>query len=163
VLLDKIDHGTGLWALVVARAAATLLVVVSALVAGQFRLPARPAFLLATSAGVLDVVCNASSCTPCAPDAVRRQRLTSLYPAATVLMARLVLGERTGTVQRNRPRACGRFCHPDRRRIHCSVTGMIQGARAVKLYVSCHQRGGERFRLWTLSQGKRVGAGERPP
>lgn len=101
VLLDRIDHGTGLWALVVARAAATLLVVVSALAAGQFRLPERPAFLLATSAGVLDVVCNASFVYALRSGMLSVVSvLTSLYPAATVLMARIVLGERTGTVQR---------------------------------------------------------------
>ncbi|GAA0609220.1 DMT family transporter [Kutzneria viridogrisea] len=101
VLLDKIDHSSGLWPLVVARSSATVLVLVSALVARQLRLPQRPELLLAGSAGLLDVLCNTSFLFALRSGMLSVVSvLTSLYPAATVLMARIVLGERTGRVQR---------------------------------------------------------------
>ncbi|MBV9845032.1 MAG: DMT family transporter [Kutzneria sp.] len=101
VLLDKIDPGSGLWGLVVSRGAASLLVLLFAVVTGQSHLPGRPALMLAASAGVLDTVSGTSFLYALRSGLLSiASVLTALYPAITVLMARLVLGERTGRAQR---------------------------------------------------------------
>ena len=100
VLLDQLPHDSGLWPLVVSRGTATALVLAAALAAGQFRMPERSAALSLT-AGLLDAVCNTAFLLALRTGLLAVVSvLTSLYPAATVLMARLVLGERTGRVQR---------------------------------------------------------------
>jgi drug/metabolite transporter (DMT)-like permease len=100
VLLDQLPHDSGLWPLVVSRGTATALVLAAALVAGQFRIPER-ALALSVTAGLLDAVCNTAFLLALRTGLLAVVSvLTSLYPAATVLMARLVLGERTGRVQR---------------------------------------------------------------
>ena len=101
VLLDRVGLYTGLWPLVMSRASASALVLVTGLIRGQGRLPAGVPRRLALSAGLLDVVANLAFLY-----ALRAGLLsivsvvTSLYPAGTVLLARFVLGERTGHVQR---------------------------------------------------------------
>jgi drug/metabolite transporter (DMT)-like permease len=101
VLLDQLPTDSGLWPLVVSRGTATALVLTAALVAGQFRIPERPAIALTVTAGLLDAVCNTAFLLALRTGLLAVVSvLTSLYPAATVLMARLVLGERTGRVQR---------------------------------------------------------------
>jgi len=100
VLLDRVGTHTGLWPLVVSRATASTVVLVAGLVRGQ-RWPGGVPRRLAIAAGLLDVIGNAAFLY-----ALRAGLLsivsvvTSLYPAATVLLARFVLGERTGKVQR---------------------------------------------------------------
>jgi drug/metabolite transporter (DMT)-like permease len=93
-----------LWPVAVARIAGTLIVVIAA--AGTRRRPlhwqpdAGP-FLTALGAGVLDAAANV-----CYVLATRVGLLglaivlTALYPGVTVLLARVVLGERTGWAQR---------------------------------------------------------------
>ncbi len=101
VLLDRMPHDSGLWPLVVSRGTATALVLAAALVAGQFRMPERSAVALSLTAGLLDAVCNTAFLLALRTGLLAIVSvLTSLYPAATVLMARVVLGERTGRVQR---------------------------------------------------------------
>ena len=101
VLLDQISADSGLWPLVVSRSAATALVLSTALAVGQFRMPERSAIGLALTAGLLDVVCNTAFLLALRSGLLAVVSvLTSLYPAGTVLMARIVLGERTGRVQR---------------------------------------------------------------
>jgi drug/metabolite transporter (DMT)-like permease len=101
VLLDQMPHDSGLWPLVVSRGTATALVVAAALVAGQFRIPERSAIALSVGAGLLDAVGNTAFLLALRTGLLAVVSvLTSLYPAATVLMARLVLQERTGRVQR---------------------------------------------------------------
>jgi len=101
VLLDQLPHDSGLWPLVVSRGTATALVLAAALAAGQFRMPERSAIALSLTAGLLDAVCNTAFLLALRSGLLAVVSvLTSLYPAATVLMARLVLGERTGRVQR---------------------------------------------------------------
>jgi drug/metabolite transporter (DMT)-like permease len=100
VLLDRVGTHTGLWPLVVSRATASVVVLVAGLVRGQ-RLATGVPRRLAIAAGLLDLIGNAAFLY-----AVRAGMLsivsvvTSMYPAATVLLARVVLGERTGRVQR---------------------------------------------------------------
>lgn len=99
ILLDHAGPGSGLWPLVGARAAGVLLVgTVVALTAGSFRpAGAEPAVL---AAGVLDLAANVGYLL-----ATRRGLLSivallaSLYPAATVLLARVVLRERLTRAQ----------------------------------------------------------------
>ncbi|REH35812.1 putative membrane protein [Kutzneria buriramensis] len=101
VLLDQLPADSGLWPLVVSRGTATALVLAAALVGGQFRIPERSAIALTITAGLLDAVCNTAFLLALRTGLLAVVSvLTSLYPAATVLMARLVLGERTGRVQR---------------------------------------------------------------
>lgn len=100
VLLDRVGAHTGLWPLVVSRATASVVVLVAGGLRRQ-RLPVGVPVRLALAAGLLDVVGNVAFLY-----ALRAGLLsivsvvTSLYPAGTVLLARAVLGERTGRVQR---------------------------------------------------------------
>lgn len=101
VLLDLTGDGTGLWPLVVSRLVGSVVVVAAAFVAGQLAFPGRGTWLLPVVAGLLDVIANVGYLL-----AVRSGLLAlvavlvALYPAATVLLARLVLAERTSAVQR---------------------------------------------------------------
>jgi drug/metabolite transporter (DMT)-like permease len=101
VLLDRVGSNTGLWPLVMSRVSASALVLVVGLLSGQRRMPVGAPRRMAAAAGLLDVLANVAFLY-----ALRAGLLsivsvvTSLYPAATVLLARLVLGERTGWVQR---------------------------------------------------------------
>lgn len=101
VLLDKVGHNSGLWPLVVSRVSSTVLVLVSALIARQLR-PSRGVPLrLSVVAGLLDVVANVAFLYALRAGLLSMVSvLTSLYPAATVLLARIVLKERTGWIQR---------------------------------------------------------------
>jgi drug/metabolite transporter (DMT)-like permease len=99
VLLDKVGANTGLWPLVMSRASATVLVVVAALVAKR-RPPVGVPLRLAIAAAALDMVANTAFLYALHSGMLSIVSvLTSLYPAGTVLLARLVLKERTGRVQ----------------------------------------------------------------
>ena len=87
--------GAGLWPLLVARLVSVTLFGVMAIAGGRaIRMPARVT-ALAIVAGVMDMLANALYLL-----AVRQGplsivvTLSSLYPASTVLLARIVLGER---------------------------------------------------------------------
>lgn len=83
------------------RATATALVLAAALIAGQFRMPERSAVALSVTAGLLDAVCNTAFLLALRTGLLAVVSvLTSLYLAAPVLMARLVLGECAGRIQR---------------------------------------------------------------
>lgn len=101
VLLDKVGHGTGMWPLVVARLTATLLVVVAAVVTRRLRPGTGVPLRLSLAAGLLDVVANVAFLYALRAGLLSLVSvLTALYPAATVLMARVILKERTGWIQR---------------------------------------------------------------
>jgi drug/metabolite transporter (DMT)-like permease len=101
VMLAAAGDDTGLWPLVTNRVVGSVVVVVAALVLGQLALPGRGAWLLATSAGLLDVVANVAYLLAARAGLLALVAvLTALYPAATVLLARVVLAERTSLVQR---------------------------------------------------------------
>lgn len=101
VLLDRVGSDTGLWPLVVSRAVASLSVLVAALVTGHRGLPTGVPLRLALAASALDVLANAAFLYALRAGMLSMVSvLTSLYPAGTVLLARLVLKERTGWVQR---------------------------------------------------------------
>jgi drug/metabolite transporter (DMT)-like permease len=101
VLLDRVGTHTGVWPLVMSRATSSTVIVVAGLLRRQRWLPAGGPWRLAVTAGVLDVVANAAFLYALRAGLLSIVSvLTSLYPAGTVLLARLVLGERTGWVQR---------------------------------------------------------------
>jgi drug/metabolite transporter (DMT)-like permease len=100
IFLAETSPGSGLLPLVSARAASVVVLAILALVAGHsVRFP-RPALALVLAAGVLDAAANALFLA-----AVRTGLLSlvavlsALYPASTILLARVVLGERIGRVQ----------------------------------------------------------------
>jgi drug/metabolite transporter (DMT)-like permease len=101
VMLHQIPGNTGLWPVFASRVVATLTVVVAAVGLGQFRPARRGPGGLALAAGALDVVANVGMLYALQAGMLSLVSvLASLYPAATVLMARLVLGERSGRVQK---------------------------------------------------------------
>lgn len=92
---------TGLWPVLTARVTSLVLVGAIALVQRRGRPLAAGVLAPALSAGVLDTLANV-----CMLNAVRRgplavaSVLAALYPVVTVLLARVVLGERLRVVQR---------------------------------------------------------------
>lgn len=97
--LARTGAQAGLWPLAIARVASLMLFVPFALRGGRLRM-SRRIFAIATGGGILDMLANAFYLI-----AVRGGPLTavvtlsSLYPAGTVVLARVVLHERLGAVQ----------------------------------------------------------------
>lgn len=101
ILLDQVGHDSGMWPLLVSRTTSTVLMLIAALFAKQLRPPTGVPLRLALTAGLLDVVANAAFLYALRAGLLSIVSvLTSLYPASTVLLARFVLGERTGWTQR---------------------------------------------------------------
>lgn len=100
VLLDRAGDGSGLWPLLSGRVCASAAVLAVAVGLRRLALPPRQVLGLACVPGVLDVVANV-----CFLLATRRGLLAlvavlaALYPAATVLLASAVLGERYSRLQ----------------------------------------------------------------
>jgi drug/metabolite transporter (DMT)-like permease len=100
VCLARAGDGKGLWPLLIARAASTVALIATARLVKISIVVPRAALLPVIACGVLDVLANALYLI-----AVREgplglvATLASLYPASTVLLARLVLGERLRFVQ----------------------------------------------------------------
>ena len=93
-------YGGVFWPLVAARSASTLLMLLIVAVAGSDGRPLRPALVPILLSGLLDSGANALFIA-----ATRHGRLdvaavlSSLYPASTVILARLLLKERISRVQ----------------------------------------------------------------
>lgn len=99
VLLDQVEAGTGLWPLLASRVGATAVVVLAALPA-RHRPATGTAGRLAVAAAALDVLANVTFLYALQAGLLSLVSVvTALYPAATVLLARLVLAERTGRLQ----------------------------------------------------------------
>lgn len=95
VVINEAPHDAGLWPLVFARIAASVMVVLIALVAGQLRVPTGVPLWLALSAGVLDTVANIAMLWALQNSLLSLTGvLISLYPAGTVALALLVLKEK---------------------------------------------------------------------
>lgn len=95
VLIAQAPHDAGLWPLVFARIAASVVVVAIAAVSGNLRLPTGTPLQLALLAAVLDVAANVAMLLALQASLLSLAGvLMSLYPAATVLLAILVLRER---------------------------------------------------------------------
>jgi drug/metabolite transporter (DMT)-like permease len=99
--LAHTDDDSGIWPVVLSRlAAGALALPVAGLAAGFVRMP-RPVLALAATAGVLDAVANLSFLLASRHGLLSLTGvITALYPAGTVLLAVLLLKERTGPVQR---------------------------------------------------------------
>lgn len=101
VLLSRAPESSGGWPLVVSRLSSTLAAGGLALATGRAGRLAPGVCRFAVLAGALDALANLAYLL-----AVRQGLLSlvavlvALYPAATILLARLLLGERTGRAQR---------------------------------------------------------------
>jgi drug/metabolite transporter (DMT)-like permease len=95
VLIDQAPVEAKLWPLVFARLSATVLIVVIAAVTANLRPPGGPSLRLAVFAGVLDTVSNVAMLLALQASLLSLAGvLISLYPAATVMLAIIVLRER---------------------------------------------------------------------
>jgi drug/metabolite transporter (DMT)-like permease len=107
VLLGATSSHAGLWPLLVARPVAVAVTAAAALVlvrrVGQPAraiIPARAAWATVAGAGVLDITANAIYLAATNAGLLSIVAvLSSLYPAATVVLARVVLGERLHRIQ----------------------------------------------------------------
>jgi len=100
IFLAFAPHGSRAYPLLFARLASTALLAAVALIARKSVVPARPAYGPVLVAGILDMGANALYIAAAASGFVSIAAvLTSLYPAATVLLALFVLGERLRTWQ----------------------------------------------------------------
>lgn len=101
IALERSPDDSGIWPLIASRAMAALVMVAAATGARVLARPGRDVVWLALGSAVLDVVATASFLL-----ATREGLLavvaviTALYPAGTMLMARVVLNERLQTVQK---------------------------------------------------------------
>jgi drug/metabolite transporter (DMT)-like permease len=97
ILLAESSSGSGMWPVFIARCASVPILAIAAVVLGHSPRVARAAIAPVAGAGLCDVGANALVVL-----AVRRGLLSlvapvaSLYPATTVVLARLVLHERIG-------------------------------------------------------------------
>jgi drug/metabolite transporter (DMT)-like permease len=98
--LAETQSAAGFWPLVAARVTSVSCFVAGMLIAGQaWRLPRSTGALIAAG-GVLDMAANALYLLATRGGPLARVvTLASLYPASTVLLARVVLGERLGRAQ----------------------------------------------------------------
>jgi drug/metabolite transporter (DMT)-like permease len=100
VLLAETHKDAGVWPLIPGRLTGMTLLVLVALVSGRLSALPRPAWRLTAACGVCDSTANVLYIL-----AVQRGLLslvavlTALYPASTVLLARVVLKERLGRKQ----------------------------------------------------------------
>lgn len=100
VCLERTGPAAGLWPLVPARVVSVSFFLLAGLVARQKLLPRRESWPIVAGGGALDMVANILYLL-----AVRQgplsivATLTSLYPASTILLARIVLRERLRLVQ----------------------------------------------------------------
>jgi len=98
--LARTTMAAGMWPLVAARIASIVLFGAIALVSGRTLLMTRPASATAIAGGALDMAANAlyMIAARIGPLSIV-VTLASLYPASTVVLARVVLGERLSLVQ----------------------------------------------------------------
>ena len=98
--LARTDAAAGLWPLVAARVASTSVFAVGTFASGASLLLPPRAMVLAIVGGALDVVANALYLLAARRGALAVVvTLVSLYPASTVLLAKVFLGERFSRVQ----------------------------------------------------------------
>jgi uncharacterized membrane protein len=101
ICLAGTDSDSGMWPVVVSRLVASVLLVPAAAVAGGFVRMPGPVLKLALLGGFLDAVANLAFLLASRNGLLSLSSvITALYPAGTVLLAVLVLKERTGPLQR---------------------------------------------------------------
>ncbi len=100
VFLQRTGPSAGLWPLVAARVVSVAFFTLAGLVTRERLLPRRESMAIVISGGALDMLANILYLL-----AVRQgllsivATLTSLYPASTIILARMVLGERLRLLQ----------------------------------------------------------------
>ena len=100
VCLARAGTDSGLWPLVIARAASTVALAAAARLARVSLAIPRNVLPLVAACGAIDVVANALYLVAARGGPLGLvATLASLYPASTVLLARIVLGERLRLVQ----------------------------------------------------------------
>lgn len=100
VLLDSAGDASGLWPLVGARASSLTVIAVAALLTRAAFKPPHGTFAGISLAGALDVAANLFYLLATREGLLSLVAvLTSMYPATTVLMARIVLKEKLSTTQ----------------------------------------------------------------
>jgi len=98
--LARTTSASGMWPLVVARLTSVTLFALVALVTGKTLRMQRPATITAAAGGALDMLANVLMMLTARIGPLSIVvTLVSLYPAGTVVLARLVLGERLTVVQ----------------------------------------------------------------
>jgi drug/metabolite transporter (DMT)-like permease len=101
VALERAPDNSGVWPIVIVRIVTSILLLMAALAARVITKPSREVMLLGSASTMLDVVATVAFMF-----ATREGLLTvvavitALYPAATVIMARLVLKEHLQATQR---------------------------------------------------------------
>jgi drug/metabolite transporter (DMT)-like permease len=99
--LHETHASAGLWPLVAQRGAATAVVWLIAVVAGEFQTLHGEPLRLAAFVAVLDTIANAALLYAFHGSMLSLVSVIgSLYPAATVLLAMVLLGERVGRMQK---------------------------------------------------------------
>ncbi|MGB7237320.1 MAG: DMT family transporter [Rhodococcus sp. (in: high G+C Gram-positive bacteria)] len=100
ICLHQIGDGSGLWPLAASRASATAVVWCVALASGHFSAPHGSVLKLCAFVGTLDVVANAALLYAYQGGLLSLVSvIASLYPAATVMLAMVMLGERVSRLQ----------------------------------------------------------------
>jgi len=101
ICLHETASAAGLWPLVLSRVSATAVVWVAALATGKFRAPRGEPLRLACYVSVLDVIANVALLYAFHGGLLSLVSvIASLYPAGTVLLAMVLLGERVGPLQK---------------------------------------------------------------
>ena len=98
--LAQTAPSSGMWPILAARITSVTLFAAAALVRGIPLAPARPALWLALAGGTVDMLANAAYLLAAREGQLSLVvTLSSLYPASTVLLARVLLGERLNARQ----------------------------------------------------------------
>ncbi|AHH16488.1 putative transporter [Nocardia nova SH22a] len=101
VFLHESAATPGLWPVLMSRLSATVVVWVAAMTTGNFHPPRGEPLRLAAYVSVLDVAANVAMLYAFHGSMLSLVSVIgSLYPAATVLLAMVLLGERVGRLQR---------------------------------------------------------------
>ncbi len=101
ICLAQSDHDSGMWPVVLSRATSAVLVVALVLSLGRWQRMSAGVLWLAAIAGTLDASANVAFLLASRHGLLSLSGvITALYPAGTVLLAVLILKERTGNVQR---------------------------------------------------------------
>lgn len=101
VCLGRTDHNSGMWPVVLSRLSSSVLLLPLAVAGKSFVRMPRSVIAFAVVAGVLDATANAAFLLATRHGLLSLSGvITAMYPAGTVLLASLLLRERTGRVQR---------------------------------------------------------------
>lgn len=101
VCLGRTDHDSGMWPVVLSRLASSVLLLPLAVVGKSFVRMPRSVVAFAVVAGALDATANAAFLLATRHGLLSLSGvITAMYPAGTVLLASVLLRERTGRVQR---------------------------------------------------------------